>query len=213
MSRCCCAHQDQLSNLRGRETSRELWTDACSRRGACRCRGPSTPASRVSFEPGWPSRTTGNHNRVTRMTRTTAEDGALPDFRHRRQQGLGKCGHGSRHGQLRRRGDAPLVDGHGAPALSQASRLLISADGGGSNGYRVHLWKMELQALGDELRTPITVCHLPAGTSKGNKIEHPCFRSPICLTLWQTSSGYSGGGRPAACSAPALSSETHHSSH
>ena len=57
----------------------------------------------------------------------------------------------------------------------QASRLLISADGGGSNGYRVRLWKIELQALADELRIPITVCHLPPGTSKWNKIEHRLF--------------------------------------
>ena len=57
----------------------------------------------------------------------------------------------------------------------QASRLLISADGGGSNGYRVRLWKIELQALADELRLPITVCHLPPGTSKWNKIEHRLF--------------------------------------
>ena len=57
----------------------------------------------------------------------------------------------------------------------QTSRLLISADGGGSNGYRVRLWKIELQALADELRIPITVCHLPPGTSKWNKIEHRLF--------------------------------------
>jgi len=57
----------------------------------------------------------------------------------------------------------------------QASRLLISADGGGSNGYRVRLWKIELQTLADELRIPITVCHLPPGTSKWNKIEHRLF--------------------------------------
>jgi hypothetical protein len=43
---------------------------------------------------------------------------------------------------------------------------MISADGGGTNGYRVRLWKVELPALADQLRLPITVCHLP------NKIEH-----------------------------------------
>jgi hypothetical protein len=48
----------------------------------------------------------------------------------------------------------------------KATRLMISADGGGSNGYRVRLWKVELQKLADELRLPITVCHLPPGTSR-----------------------------------------------
>jgi Rhodopirellula transposase DDE domain len=57
----------------------------------------------------------------------------------------------------------------------KAKRLMISADGGGSNGYRVRLWKVELQGLADELKLPITVCHLPPGTSKWNKIEHRLF--------------------------------------
>jgi len=57
----------------------------------------------------------------------------------------------------------------------QATRLLVTADGGGSNGHRVRLWKVELQTLADELRMPITVCHLPPGTSKWNKIEHRLF--------------------------------------
>jgi hypothetical protein len=57
----------------------------------------------------------------------------------------------------------------------QAKRLMITADGGGSNGYRVRLWKVELQKLADEIRLPITVCHLPPGTSKWNKIEHRLF--------------------------------------
>src|SRR6516165_8576141 len=52
----------------------------------------------------------------------------------------------------------------------KATRLMISADGGGSNGYRVRLWKLELQKLANELKLPITVCHLPPGTSKWNKI-------------------------------------------
>jgi Rhodopirellula transposase DDE domain len=56
-----------------------------------------------------------------------------------------------------------------------AKRLMITADGGGSNGYRVRLWKVELQKLADELKPPITVCHLPPGTSKWNKIEHRLF--------------------------------------
>ena len=53
--------------------------------------------------------------------------------------------------------------------------LLITADGGGSNGSRVRLWKLELQKLADELGVPITVCHLPPGTSKWNRIEHKLF--------------------------------------
>jgi transposase len=56
-----------------------------------------------------------------------------------------------------------------------ATKLMISADGGGSNGYRVRLWKVELQKLANELKLPITVCHLPPGTSKWNKIEHRLF--------------------------------------
>ena len=52
---------------------------------------------------------------------------------------------------------------------------MISADGGGSNGYRVRLWKVELQKLANALKLPITVCHLPPGTSKWNKIEHRLF--------------------------------------
>jgi len=57
----------------------------------------------------------------------------------------------------------------------KAKRLMITADGGGSNGYRVRLWKIELQKLSDQLKLPITVCHLPPGTSKWNKIEHRLF--------------------------------------
>ena len=57
----------------------------------------------------------------------------------------------------------------------KATRLMISADGGGSNGYRVRLWKLELQKLANELKLPITVCYLPPGTSKWNKIEHRLF--------------------------------------
>jgi len=63
----------------------------------------------------------------------------------------------------------------GAPKYPDAISLLITADGGGSNGYRLRLWKLELQGLADELGFPITVCHLPPGTSKWNKIEHRLF--------------------------------------
>ena len=63
----------------------------------------------------------------------------------------------------------------GRQRYPKASRLLITADGGGSNGSRVRLWKLELQKLADDLGIPITVCHLPPATSKWNKIEHRLF--------------------------------------
>lgn len=63
----------------------------------------------------------------------------------------------------------------GASKYPDAGSLVITADGGGSNGYRLRLWKFELQRLVDELGFPVTVCHLPPGTSKWNKIEHRLF--------------------------------------
>jgi hypothetical protein len=57
----------------------------------------------------------------------------------------------------------------------QARKLLITADCGGSNGARVRLWKIELQNLADETGLEVSVCHLPPGTSKWNKIEHRLF--------------------------------------
>lgn len=63
----------------------------------------------------------------------------------------------------------------GSERYLDAKRLLITADGGGSNGSRVRLWKLELQALADELGIPIAVSHFPPGTSKWNKIEHRLF--------------------------------------
>ena len=65
--------------------------------------------------------------------------------------------------------------GDGILAYPEADRLLICADGGGSNGYRVRLWKYELGRLAAETGLAITVCHLPPGTSKWNKIEHRLF--------------------------------------
>lgn len=56
-----------------------------------------------------------------------------------------------------------------------AKQLLMTADAGGSNGYRTRLWKVELQKLADELALSIHVCHFPPGTSKWNKIEHRLF--------------------------------------
>ena len=63
----------------------------------------------------------------------------------------------------------------GRRSYSQAKRLLITADSGGSNGARVRLWKWELQQLADETGLEISVCHFPPGTSKWNKIEHRLF--------------------------------------
>jgi len=63
----------------------------------------------------------------------------------------------------------------GTTAYPDASRLLVTADGGGSNGYRTTLWKTELAALATQTGLAITVCHLPPGTSKWNKIEHRLF--------------------------------------
>jgi transposase len=65
--------------------------------------------------------------------------------------------------------------GMGEELYPDARRLLICADGGGSNGSRVRLWKVELQRLADEAGLEVTVCHFPPGTSKWNKIEHRLF--------------------------------------
>ena len=63
----------------------------------------------------------------------------------------------------------------GKAAYPDARELMIMADGGGSNGSRVRLWKLELQRLADELALTIKVSHYPPGTSKWNKIEHRLF--------------------------------------
>jgi Rhodopirellula transposase DDE domain len=63
----------------------------------------------------------------------------------------------------------------GCKRYPDAKRLTITCDGGGSNGSRVRLWKLELQKLANELGIEITVHHLPPGTSKWNKIEHLLF--------------------------------------
>ena len=63
----------------------------------------------------------------------------------------------------------------GNAAYPKAGRLLITADSGGSNGAGVRLWKLELQKPADETGLEISICHLPPGTSKWNKIEHRLF--------------------------------------
>jgi hypothetical protein len=66
-------------------------------------------------------------------------------------------------------------DEMGQACFGRASQLLITADGGGSNGYRSRLWKVSLQQLADALGLELTACHFPPGTSKWNKIEHRLF--------------------------------------
>jgi transposase len=63
----------------------------------------------------------------------------------------------------------------GQRVYPKVGQLLICADSGGSNGYRTRLWKVELQRFADETGLEVTVCHLPPGTSKWNKIEHRLF--------------------------------------
>lgn len=63
----------------------------------------------------------------------------------------------------------------GRRRFPQAGQLLITADGGGSNGSRSRLWKLALQGLADDLGLRLKVCHFPPGTSKWNKIEHRLF--------------------------------------
>lgn len=66
-------------------------------------------------------------------------------------------------------------DKMGRPRYPEATELLVTADGGGSNGSRVRLWKVALQRLADQTGLRISVCHFPPGTSKWNKIEHRMF--------------------------------------
>jgi len=71
----------------------------------------------------------------------------------------------------------------GADAYPTATRLLIAADGGGSNGSRIRLWKAELAAFAEQTGLDITVTHLPPGTSKWNKVEHRLFSA--ITTNWR----------------------------
>ena len=63
----------------------------------------------------------------------------------------------------------------GKSRYPNATELMITADGGGSNGYRVRLWKIALQRFANETGLRLSVCHFPPGTSKWNKIEHRMF--------------------------------------
>jgi hypothetical protein len=70
----------------------------------------------------------------------------------------------------------------GSKRYRDAKRLLITADGGGSNGSRCRLWKVALQNLANRLGIPIHVCHFPPGTSKWNKIEHRRACTDFCVS-------------------------------
>ena len=63
----------------------------------------------------------------------------------------------------------------GSRVYPRAKELLVTADAGGSNGYRIHLWKVAVQEVADAIGLRISVCHFPPGTSKWNKIEHRMF--------------------------------------
>ncbi|HEX7325626.1 MAG TPA: ISAzo13 family transposase [Rhodanobacteraceae bacterium] len=63
----------------------------------------------------------------------------------------------------------------GRKLYPQADQVLITADSGGSNGYRLRLWKLELQKFADQTGLTVAVCHFPPGTSKWNKVEHRLF--------------------------------------
>ena len=91
-----------------------------------------------------------------------------------RNEGWGERGHRSRHRAVRGAGHRRWWHKMGCKRYPHASALLITADGGGSNGSRCR-WKVALQSLAARLGLPIHVCHFPPGTSKWNKIEHRMF--------------------------------------
>ncbi len=92
-----------------------------------------------------------------------------------RNAGFVNVGTRPRHGCLCGGLDPRLVAFRGEAHLPQAKSILIAADGGSSNGWRLRLWKLELQKLADQTALDISVCHFPPGTSKWNKIAHRLF--------------------------------------
>ena len=74
----------------------------------------------------------------------------------------------------------------GCVSYPVARRLLITADGGGSNGSRNRLWKWELQQFADEMGLRVSVCHFLPGTSKWNKIEHRMFCHIEVVSVFRT---------------------------
>src|SRR5664279_4782491 len=112
-------------------------------------------------------RTLGSHEHAPTSTDQTRQ--RIPHTRsvHR---------HGHAHPRRPVPGAAkPPMKTAGGPTYPGSTRLLITADAGGSNGARLRLWKTELAKLADETGLDITVIHLPPGTSKWNKIEHRLF--------------------------------------
>lgn len=99
---------------------------------------------------------------------------SLWHLRHWAQHRFRQCRNRSRHRSVCR-GLHPGVVAPRKALYADAATILITADGGGSNGWRLRLWKLELQRFADETGLPISVCHFPAGTSKWNKIEHRLF--------------------------------------
>ena len=98
--------------------------------------------------------------------------------------GVGDAGHNHRFVNVGTSHDTPDFavesvrlwwETEGRERYAGADSLLVFADGGGSNSSRSRVWKVRLQALADQLQLPITVCHLPPGTSKWNKIAHRLF--------------------------------------
>ena len=86
-----------------------------------------------------------------------------------------------RHGPIRRRDDRPLVGSLWTIRFSQCTGSLTLCDGGGSNGWRSRLWKLQLQEqLADRLGLEVMVCHYPKNASKWNPIEHRLF-GPVSL--------------------------------
>src|SRR5208283_4764782 len=77
------------------------------------------------------------------------------------------------------------LDVMGRERYPNTNRLMITADGGGSNGSRVRLFKVELQKLADETGMTLQVCHFPPGTSKWNKVEHRLFCHITPDLAWQ----------------------------
>ena len=101
---------------------------------------------------------------TTSPTRTWARSIPYGVYDLAAQRGVGERGDRSRHGRVRRGVDPAVVAPDGQPALPAARReLLITADGGGSNGSRSRLWKVRLQELADETGLRISVCHFPPG--------------------------------------------------
>lgn len=121
---------------------------------------------RKSWSERIPTSRKARKSRRLRLRRTFGQSYSLRSLRRHR-----KCRMGKRRQQLRYCGLCSRND----LSMVGATKLLIAADGGGSNGSRVRLWKLELSKFAAEIGLEITVIHLPPGTSMWNKIEHRLF--------------------------------------